>query len=160
MKGASISKVLQVAFPRQCNDATVGLIVQLLMQQVCNMDIKNIATQTLKRVKNATKRATALQKDCCKVVAQGNKIATPVATSKVTSWKEDEKLLIDGFLESNNLPKAPFQLKPAVQVIDTRKFYQGLYMDIERGNMKERSIFGAFQDDLRCLKKIIEDKKK
>jgi len=63
--------------------------------------------------------------------------------------------VIDGYVSKAwRFPAKPFWLKQAVWVADLEKFHRNLLGDIERGPNGHRAIFGALQDDLRCLEKI------
>ena len=67
---------------------------------------------------------------------------------KRIEWNEE---LVTWFLSARELPLTPFLLKPAVWVADPQKFYSSLKADVELGQNSPRALFGALQDDLRCL---------
>lgn len=143
--------------------ATKQKHVQLVMQHKCNINIKIIAEQTVKRLKIATKDATNLQNSNFNVQQRiNNQVAHTdldsiedfVKNGREKNWKEAEMNLIDWFLSSEGLPKKSFQLKRGVQVNNPDKFYESLHNEINIGPSGPRALFGSLQDDLLCLKKI------
>jgi len=77
---------------------------------------------------------------------------------EIKEWSSNDKELIDWFLslDPNLYPKTPFILKPGEQVID---FFSALKEEIRRGPNQYRARNGVLQDDIRCLKKIVERNK-
>lgn len=60
-------------------------------------------------------------------------------------------------LEPSDLPEVPFQLNVCTKVTGKKIFLEALKRDIRKGIKGERARFGALQDDIRNLYKLIED---
>lgn len=88
------------------------------------------------------------------VVHQTPSISEP---KKKIEWDEE---LVAWFLSEKELPLTPFWLKPAVWIVDPQKFYVSLKADVELGTRSPRALFGAIQDDLRCLKAHVQKESK
>jgi hypothetical protein len=129
-----------------------------------NMNIKDIANQTLTRLKVRTKPKILREHEEIKHVHSEVKEAlfcSPSCSnsgkqSKAKTWNEDDRNLIDWFLSSEEtLPQGPFELKPGVKIIDPKRFYESIKHDITCGPKNGRTIFNALQEDLKNLKKIL-----
>lgn len=161
-------QVLQVALLRECNMQLSDKFVQLIIQQVCNMNIKQLASQVLKRVKIATPIATDMQQALHKVQLPCNThsqqtfvstrhphVTNKKVNSKKIEWQDEEKDLIAWFNSVTDLPNEAFQLKDAIQINCPQKFYDSLREEIDKGPSGARALFGSIQNDLLCLKKLM-----
>ncbi len=74
---------------------------------------------------------------------------------EIKEWSKKDKEMIDWFLnlDPNLYPKPPFMLKPGVRVVD---FFISLREEIERGPNQARARNGALQEDIECLKILID----
>lgn len=109
---------MQVAHPRKCNMQQSNQFMQLIMQHICNIDIKQLSTQALKRFKPATPIATNVQQSCCKVQPPCNDFVAKhkKRQSSKNGWQDQEKELIEWFHSRTDLPNKAFQLKDAVTI--------------------------------------------
>ena len=84
------------------------------------------------------------------------KIIIPIEPiqKKVATWKSEDAELIAWFLEEQELPYQPFQLKQGMLINDCDKFYDSLKRDIEEGPKGVRALFGGLKNDLKALKKL------
>lgn len=149
------------------------------------MNLRHSANQVLERIKSRTPPRTDREQKCSRVVyapfqkndtrehnyltkktiekgsenrAFSVNSSVNIAVNKPNrEWDPDEKNLIAWFAECKNLPHSPYELKAAVTIIDSQKFYDSLRMDIQSGPNSARARYGALQQDLQCLKKITED---
>lgn len=83
-----------------------------------------------------------------------------VKSRKHISWSAEEEALIQWFLSTNDLPTSSFQFKQAIFVIDAKQFYESLRADIGNGRKGPRALFGALQNDLKCLKNLVSIQQK
>lgn len=70
-------------------------------------------------------------------------------------WSEEDKKLIEWFLSlpEASYPKTPFLLRPGVRVVD---FFSVLKEEIAMGPGSPRTLYGALQNDIKDLKKVID----
>jgi hypothetical protein len=133
-----------------------------------NVDLKQLADQVLKRSKKRTYLPITCEQTLKKPVHQlenKSKFMNEEKSHKSHSngkkdrsdWTPEELSLIQSFSALKAyLPINQFKLKPGVLIIDPEQFYLSLKADIELGPKRERTLFGALQDDLRCLESILK----
>lgn len=147
------------------------------------MSLKALANQEFERLKIATSHATNMQQgmrqhatshatpqekfstDSPRAVARSvARFVGSVASNFRDRSKErsisklDYEILVNWFNSATNLPMEPFDLKHAVKITDPTKFYRSLQRDIQKGLSGDRCLFGALQDDLNCLRRVVEER--
>lgn len=70
-------------------------------------------------------------------------------------WSPEDTELVDWFLnlDRSKYPQTPFELKPGERIVD---FFTSLREEIGRGPNQYRARYGVLQEELRCLKRVIE----